>query len=60
MFDLSNWAIRAKCAFMKTLEAMADFQMKWRPAVRQRKHRGHKKPDQWDFREYAGGGFGWF
>jgi hypothetical protein len=31
-----------------------------RPAVRSRLQRRFNKPDKWDFREYAGDGFGWF
>lgn len=31
-----------------------------RPAVRQRLARRFNRPEKWDFREYAGDGFGWF
>lgn len=31
-----------------------------RPAVRQRLKRRFKRAEKWDFREYAGDGFGWF
>ncbi len=31
-----------------------------RPAVQQRLARRFKRPEPWDFREYAGDGFGWF
>lgn len=31
-----------------------------RPAVRQRLMRRFKRAEKWDFREYAGDGFGWF
>lgn len=31
-----------------------------RPAMRARLARKFKRPDRWDFREYAGDGFGWF
>jgi hypothetical protein len=31
-----------------------------RPAVRSRLDRRFRRPEKWDFREYAGDGFGWF
>jgi len=33
---------------------------RFRPALARRLARKCKQPDQWDFREYAGDGFGWF
>ena len=31
-----------------------------RPAVRQRLTRRFRRAEKWDFRQYAGDGFGWF
>jgi len=31
-----------------------------RPAVQQRLQRRFNRPEKWDFRSYAGDGFGWF
>lgn len=59
MFNFEQWALRAKSAFAKVANMFAPHEQ-YRPAMRQRLGRRFKRPEQWDFREYAGDGFGWF